>query len=829
MADRNALITQFMDVTNSSDRAMAESLLVAFNWDLDAAIAMALGEEDAIMSSENSSTSEQDFAPSYDPSSGNSRFQQLYQQEQKHDTSKLDAEMRRLGLKPISDEVYDMLDSRSDRPVNRPQPQPQPQPHPQPQPQQVQQPLQQQQQQPQGLDTNPKAPLVLEPPVRTAPKPSSHRKLSDDDDDDDDDEDDYGNRYGYSGRSANFVRPPAFGALQAAPFMATQGKLLSASQPSSASPVVRTASPMDGVHVHFNVNWHETPYPIQLQASRPLKDLRAEIARLTRLAPANQLLIGLDAGPEDDNRPLGQILGAARTRDIFLADRREYEGGLEDTHSPVLIDSDDDEEASEVLTTVTYNGQVIELHVVESQTVGEMKEQLESRANVAYPDIELTGWPRGQQPTDRTTIKSLLPPGQSTLALTLVNRWNNSGDSGRDARPRRVQAEGSARNDATSASPVVEEPDSDSEIDVFYEPADEADNDEDDAEDQYEDDSLFDDAFDADGVMSDPTLSEVPDAMDETVACSEFVDKFVERFHTKVQPVFFVGSFGDALREATKEGKCLFFYLHSDTSAESNVFCSQVLCDEAIVRYLTENFVIWGWDNTTASRQRQLPRIVSRFGTIDALTNIEHYPHCFLLARVAGSLHTLNIVKGFVPVEELYTKLLQTTETSAPMLQEEATKDRARNSERLAREEIKIEQDRLYRESLEQDRLKELEKQKAIDEQQRLEAEAHQQAEDEQTRIAILISTIPPEPAPGSSDVATFRIRIPGGDPITRRFLGSTPIRTLINFIETQGLSEKDYRIVADRPRRIINEMTPDMSLKEAKLFPQETLHVESR
>jgi len=74
-----------------------------------------------------------------------------------------------------------------------------------------------------------------------------------------------------------------------------------------------------------------------------------------------------------------------------------------------------------------------------------------------------------------------------------------------------------------------------------------------------------------------------------------------------VHPIFFIGSLADAIKEATSvpaaQRKPLLIYLHHDRSILSNVFCSQLLCAESIVNYLSQNFVSWGWD-LTAMQQR---------------------------------------------------------------------------------------------------------------------------------------------------------------------------------------------------------------------------------
>lgn len=76
-----------------------------------------------------------------------------------------------------------------------------------------------------------------------------------------------------------------------------------------------------------------------------------------------------------------------------------------------------------------------------------------------------------------------------------------------------------------------------------------------------------------------------------------------------IHPMFFIGSLADAVKEATgglaATRKPLLLYLHHDRSILSNVFCSQLLCSESIVNYLSLHFVCWGWDLTAIQLRDQ--------------------------------------------------------------------------------------------------------------------------------------------------------------------------------------------------------------------------------
>lgn len=49
----------------------------------------------------------------------------------------------------------------------------------------------------------------------------------------------------------------------------------------------------------------------------------------------------------------------------------------------------------------------------------------------------------------------------------------------------------------------------------------------------------------------------------------------------------------------------LAIYLHHDSSVLTNVFCTQVLCADSVVGFLSENFVTFGWDLTLSSNKKR--------------------------------------------------------------------------------------------------------------------------------------------------------------------------------------------------------------------------------
>ncbi|KAG8132390.1 hypothetical protein E2320_010247, partial [Naja naja] len=95
-------------------------------------------------------------------------------------------------------------------------------------------------------------------------------------------------------------------------------------------------------------------------------------------------------------------------------------------------------------------------------------------------------------------------------------------------------------------------------------------------------------------------------AENEGDALLQFTAEFSSRYGD-CHPVYFIGSLEAAFQEAfygkARDRKLLAVYLHQDKSVLTNVFCSQMLCAESIVSYLSQNFITWAWDMTKEANQ----------------------------------------------------------------------------------------------------------------------------------------------------------------------------------------------------------------------------------
>uniref|UniRef100_A0A5F9DB02 FAS-associated factor 1 n=1 Tax=Oryctolagus cuniculus TaxID=9986 RepID=A0A5F9DB02_RABIT len=290
-------------------------------------------------------------------------------------------------------------------------------------------------------------------------------------------------------------------------------------------------------------------------------------------------------------------------------------------------------------------------------------------------------------------------------------------------------------------------------------------------------------------------------AENEGDALLQFTAEFSSRYGD-CHPVFFIGSLEAAFQEAffvkARDRKLLAIYLHHDESVLTNVFCSQMLCAESIVSYLSQNFITWAWDLTKdANRARFLTMCNRHFGSVVNTT-----------------------------VDELMMRLMAAMEIFTAQQQEDIKDE----DEREARENVKREQDEAYRLSLEADRAKREAHEREMAEQFRLEQIRKEQEEEREAIRLSLEQALPPEPKEENAEpVSKLRIRTPSGEFLERRFLASNKLQIVFDFVASKGFPWDEFKLLSTFPRRDVTQLDPNKSLLEVKLFPQETLFLEAK
>ncbi|KAF7695414.1 FAS-associated factor 1 isoform X2 [Silurus meridionalis] len=317
-------------------------------------------------------------------------------------------------------------------------------------------------------------------------------------------------------------------------------------------------------------------------------------------------------------------------------------------------------------------------------------------------------------------------------------------------------------------------------------------------------------------------------------ALLHFTSEFSSRYG-ECHPVFFIGSLEASSQEAfygkARDRKLLAIYLHNDESVLSNVFCSQMMCAESIVSYLSQNFITWAWDVTKeANKARLLTMCTRHFGSVVAQTirtyKIDQFPLLLIVMGKRTSNEVLNVIQGNTTVDDLMMRLMGAMEIFTAQQQEDIRDE----DEREARELVKREQDEAYRLSLEADRKKREAQEREEAEQVRQEQIRKEQEEEREAIRLSLEQTLPPEPKEETGEpISKLRVRTPSGEFLERRFLGSCKLQVLFDFVASKGYPSDEFKLLTTFPRRNITQLDPAWTLLEAKLFPQETLFLEAK
>ncbi|XP_077079002.1 FAS-associated factor 1 isoform X2 [Siphateles boraxobius] len=317
-------------------------------------------------------------------------------------------------------------------------------------------------------------------------------------------------------------------------------------------------------------------------------------------------------------------------------------------------------------------------------------------------------------------------------------------------------------------------------------------------------------------------------------ALLHFTAEFSRRYGD-CHPVFYIGTLEAASQEAfygkARDRKLLAIYLHNDESVLSNVFCSQMMCADSIVSYLSQNFITWAWDvSKEANKARLLTMCTRHFGSVVAQTirmyKTDQFPLLLIVMGKRTSNEVLNVIQGNTTVDELMMRLMGAMEIFTAQQQEDIKDE----DEREARELVKREQDEAYRLSLEADRKKREAQEREEAEQVRQERIKKEQEEEREAIRLSLEQTLPPEPKEeGEEPISKLRIRTPSGEFLERRFLGSCKLQVLFDFVASKGYPSDEFKLLTTFPRRNITQLDPAWNLLEAKLFPQETLFLEAK
>lgn len=253
------------------------------------------------------------------------------------------------------------------------------------------------------------------------------------------------------------------------------------------------------------------------------------------------------------------------------------------------------------------------------------------------------------------------------------------------------------------------------------------------------------------------------------------VMKFIQDYNIKypAHPVFYQGTYAQALNDAKRELKFLLIYLHSEISSptvhtgqqritETVSFCRNTLSNRDVIEYINRNMLFWACDVSSPEGYR-----------VSHSINARQHPILVIIGLRDNKMTVMGRMEGDCTPDELLARMRRVVGDNERWL------NTARNErlERSMTQTLRAQQDVAYEESLKADREKERKRQMERDEQKKIEKELQEAVDAEERRRDLkerlkleLVQTVPSEPDEESPNAISIVFKLPNGMRITRRF-----------------------------------------------------------
>ena len=273
------------------------------------------------------------------------------------------------------------------------------------------------------------------------------------------------------------------------------------------------------------------------------------------------------------------------------------------------------------------------------------------------------------------------------------------------------------------------------------------------------------------------------------------------------------------------------------------------------------NYVIWPWEVTIRSDTLYLNHLIAKYFGNEYARSFEQmrvqYPALLIVSRQGSKNTVVKVLDSNSSPEIILDSLIEEHEK----FETTRVKDAQVEAEREEREKLRREQDEAYEASLAADRAKKADKEKKLLEEKRLQelAEkkriaAEQEAEKkriaaeqeaEKKRIAAekesmsaeqrqknALAALKPEPNEADTpkeQITRLKFRVTDGSIVQRKFLITDTLFTVFNFAASQGFFIDQNRMLTGWPKHDLTTESPDKTLEELKLFPQEIIIIDPR
>ncbi|XP_048885077.1 FAS-associated factor 2 isoform X2 [Brienomyrus brachyistius] len=302
-----------------------------------------------------------------------------------------------------------------------------------------------------------------------------------------------------------------------------------------------------------------------------------------------------------------------------------------------------------------------------------------------------------------------------------------------------------------------------------------------------------------------------------------FIHTFEERY-SRSHPVFYQGTYSQALNDAKRELRFLLVYLHGDDHQDTDEFCRNTLCAEEVVNFINARMLLWACSTNKPEGYR-----------VSQALRENTYPFLAMIMLKDRKMTVVGRLEGVIQSEDLINQLTFIMDANQTYLMSERMEREERNQTQVLRQQ----QDEAYMASLRADQEKERKKREEQEQKMHEEEMARQNVLAEERRRRTLevekerkSECLPQEPALDDPDSVKIVFRLPNDSRVERRFLFTQSLTVIHDFLFSLKETPEKFQIVTNFPRRVLpclpsGEHPNPPTLQEAGLSRTEVLFVQ--
>ncbi|XP_041123244.1 FAS-associated factor 2 [Polyodon spathula] len=302
-----------------------------------------------------------------------------------------------------------------------------------------------------------------------------------------------------------------------------------------------------------------------------------------------------------------------------------------------------------------------------------------------------------------------------------------------------------------------------------------------------------------------------------------FIHSFEEKYG-RSHPVFYQGTYSQALNDAKRELRFLLVYLHGDDHQDTDEFCRNTLCTEEVVNFVNTRMLFWACSTSRPEGYR-----------VSQALRENTYPFLAMITLKDRKMTVVGRLEGVIQAEDLINQLTFIMEANQTYL----VSERMEREERNQTQALRLQQDEAYLASLRADQEKDRKKKEEEEQKRRQEEVAREIVLAEERRQQTLqeekerrSESLPPEPSPDNPDSVKIVFKLPNDSRVERRFLFTQSLTVIYDFLFSLKETPEKFQIVTNFPRRVLpclptEERPIPPTLKEAGLSRSEVLFVQ--